>query len=386
MSAASSPRRIAASNVFALALSAALLAAASAQAGEIGNFPRVSGTIPFQIQNDYNFDQDGVSDWNNLSTDTEPDITIDFLPGPPNLIFYAHAVLEEVGDGPTPGDDSFFDDTGLFIQDINLSYGDGRWEVLGGKFTPNFGRAWNLAPDLYGQDIAEDYEFDERIGLGGAYTFGDGSWGLHTLSGTTFFLDTTFLSDSIITSRGRTKKSDGGPSNTESLESFAVAYDATALPIRALPGLQYQLGVISQAKGSTESAREVGYVASANASFPLSDPESPLSYDFIELKPLLEFVYFDDFDGVDGQDRSYVTGALELIYGQWDFGATYSYVYTDNPDDPSGNDEGYEASLQGGYTLENGLGIAIGWNYARDPDDGSEGQQVGIEFTYEYDW
>jgi len=360
--------------------------AASAEAGEMGDFPRISGTIPFQIQNDYNFDQDGVSDWNNLTTDTEPDLTIDFIPGPPNLILYAHSVLETVGNGPKPGKDAYFKDTGLYMQNLNLSYGNGRWGVLGGKFTPDFGQAWNLAPDLYGQDIPQDYEFDERIGLGAAYTFGDGSFGLHTFSATTFFLDTTFLSDSIITSRGRTKKSDGGPSNTQSLDSFSLVYDGAALPIRALPGLEYELGMISQAKGSTEDAREVGYVVSANASFPLNGSDAVLAYEFIELKPLLEFVYFDDYDGVKGQDRSYTTASLELIYKQWDFGAAYSYVHTDHPADPSGNDHGYEVSLQGGYTLENGFGIAVGWNYARDPDDGSEGQMIGIEFTYEYDW
>jgi len=350
----------------------------------VGSYPQFSGAIPFQINNNYTFDADGSSDYNNLSMDIEPAFSLSIIePNPETLTLNVLFVIQQVED-PTPGQNEFFEDTGLFIQDLNIVYGDGRWEVMGGKFTPDFGTAWNLAPDLFGQDVPSDYEFDEQIGFGGSYVFGTGRWGFHQLTGSAFFQDNSPLSESLFTNRGRNTTSDGGPGNTGDPQSFAIAYDAEALPIFPDLGIvDTQLAFIRRARGEGDDSSEKGYAASASLSFPLSnDIESTLADGYSELNPFFEVAYFDDYDGVGGQDRYYLTAALDYVLGPWDFGTAYTLTITDAPGLSTEHDHIF--SLQAGYTFLNGFQVEAGWNIQ---DTGGESSQtVGLQLLYEYDF
>jgi hypothetical protein len=153
-----------------------------------------------------------------------------------------------------------------------------------------------VAPGIYGADFAEDYELTERIGFGGSLTGGNDDYGFHTLSSNLFFLDTTFLSKSAFTNRGRTRKSDGGVSNTESLESFSVTLDGADMPF--LPGLGYTLGVERQEGGKGDPKDELGFVAGLYGAFDVTSETT--------LEPILEYVYLDNAEG-QHQDRQYIT-------------------------------------------------------------------------------
>jgi len=50
------------------------------------------------------------------------------------------------------------------------------------------------------------------------------------------------------------------------------------------------------------------------------------------LTPLFEFAHFDGWDGVDGQDRTYITAALATAWKSWNL----SLSYTDRTTDPAG--------------------------------------------------
>ena len=48
-------------------------------------------------------------------------------------------------------------------------------------------------------------------------------FGKHSLEVSSFMADTTFLSDSVLRQRGNTSKEDGGPSNTQRFNSYAIS-------------------------------------------------------------------------------------------------------------------------------------------------------------------
>ena len=50
-------------------------------------------------------------------------------------------VLEPVRD-PEPGDDLFFEDEGIYAEEIKLNFVHGPWHVFAGKFNPAFGFGW----------------------------------------------------------------------------------------------------------------------------------------------------------------------------------------------------------------------------------------------------
>jgi len=358
------------------ALAAGIWAEPSAAAAE--SYPFISGDIAVEVQNDWTYrSQDNANERNDLFTKTEPTLVMHFIKG---LTLTTHGVLEPIRD-PKPGKDRTFGDEGFYIQDLFGQYEHDAFSVLGGKFTPNFGRAWDIAPGIYGTDFAEDYELAERIGFGGSYTFGGDGVGEHTVSASVFFLDTSALSDSIINSRGRKRLSDGGPSNTESPESFAIALDGGKFPhllfgqtvpgSTPVKGLTYQVAVVSQAPGKGSSSRETGVVASLAHEFPVSN--------MLTLQPLFEYAHFFDAEGVDGQDRYYVSaGATAVWQENWNFALSYTRRETMPSDGSNVGDNLFQVS--GGYKFDVGLGANVGYRYS-EKDDVTD-HTIGMLLTY----
>lgn len=360
------------------ALIAAMGMGLSAAAAE-ESFPRIYGDIAFEIEDDWTFKSDeSGNELNDLYATIEPTLVLEVIEG---LSLTAHSVFEPVRD-PEPGEDRAFEDEGLYLQDLFAQYETDRFSVLGGKFTPNFGRAWDIAPGVYGSDFAEDYELAERIGLGGSFTFEGKEIGRHRVSASTFFLDTSALSNSIITKRGRTHLSDGGPSNTESLESFAIAIDGDNLPLvlfgdttpgeAPVSGLTYQVAFVSQAAGEGSDSRENGVLASLADEFPVANKE-------LVLQPLVEFAYFFDADGVDNQDRYYITAGATAIWRE-NWNAALSYTRRETMPDGASNvgDNLFQASA--GYEFDFGLGANVGYRYT-DVDE-VEDHTLGLLLTY----
>jgi len=340
--------------------------------------PFIDAYASFEDENDLTYKSDDRdSEINDLYATVEPTLIMHFTEG---LSLTAHGVLEPVRD-PEAGEDRYFGDEGLYVQDLFLNYDWENISVMGGKFTPNFGRAWDIAPGVYGSDFAEDYELSERIGVGASYAFESERFGKHALSASTFFTDTSVLSNSVITKRGRTSVEDGGPGNTEALESFAIAIDGGDFPETLfgntfpgespVKGLTYQLAFVSQAAGDGSDSRENGVVASVAHQVPIGK--------MVSLEPLVEFAYFMDADGVDGQDRYYATaGATALIHENWNVALSYTRRETM----PSGGADIGDNLVQvsAGCAFDFGVGVDLGWRYAEEDDVKS--QTVGLLLTY----
>ena len=331
--------------------------------------PRLSGEILFEVQNDLAHDSDDRdAEVNTLFTTIESALTLSLSD---RLALEAALVFEPVQD-TDPGDDTVFENEGLYAEELKITYMDKYFTLFAGKYNPAFGTAWDLAPGIYGVDFAEDYELAERIGFGGSYIFDTARTGRHTVTGNVFFADTTVLSDSIITKRGNTDKSDGGISNTEDLSSFSLTLDSEN--IAGIEGLNTHIGYENQSEGDADTGfdNETGYVVGAHYTRPVTND--------IEVAFLAEWAGIRNAGG-GNDDIDYLTTSLGLtIRDSWNVAFSYTHRDTDVNGGTDSNDHLYQISA--GYTFDNGFSIDAG--YRGSEESNSYTHILGVLAAYTY--
>lgn len=337
------------------------------------SYRRLEGRGSIEIQNDYFFAADDPNaELNDLFADVELDLTLRLMPA-----FSLQTELEftPVSD-PGPADDRLFADHGLAVKQLFLRYETGAFAFHGGKFNPPFGLAWDLAPGIYGADFAGDYELDERIGLGGAVAFGgdidDRSPGVQRLSAAAFFADTTSLSRSIFTDRGRLTRAAGGVGNTDDLSSFSITLDGGGLAF--LPGIRYHLGYEFQKRGEGDPENERGVVAGLHGEFEVGTG--------LTLEAIAELARLAGAEG-QAQDRTYVTAGGMLSRAPWSFALVYAWRATDADDPELSDADDYLFQLSTGYAFTSELSLELGYRFSREDRDATHA--VGLLFTYSFD-
>ena len=341
--------------------------AADADAPDSGGKPLIEGTVLFEQQNDYAFDSDDPgAEINDLFATIEAALALNI-----NEFISVQSlfVLEPVRD-PTPFDDRFIEDHGGFFEELYLQFAFGNFRVFGGKFDASFGTAWDKAPGIYGVDFAEDYELVERIGGGVAVSGQHAAFGDVTVTANVFFADTSVLSESIFTNRGRVRVSDGGASNTESLESVSLTLDGEN--VAAISDFTYHIGYRHQAAGAGDAGDEDGVVAGFTKGFTLADGN--------KLETIVEGVFLNQADG-GPDDLYYLTTGAAYIFGPWNVSGSYTLRETDVSGGSDVTD--HLAQLSAGYQFESGLTLDAGYRYSREDD--IETHIVGVLLTYEYD-
>jgi len=328
--------------------------------------PRLDTEVLVEIQNDGAIaSENDANERNDLFTTTEPFLS---FKATEHFKIESGLVLEPVR-GADPGENRFFDDHGLYAEELYAAYETERFSIKAGKYNPSFGTAWDAAPGIYGTDFAEDYELTERLGAAASYTLDAGRAGAHTLTVNSFFADTTFLSKSAFTSRGELDKDDGGPSNTEDPSSFSVTLDGSDMA--ALP-VTYHVGARFQEGGPGTPRDETGLVAN------LSGNSSIIPGHL--LQPIVEVAYFDDFAGTR-QDRTYLTAGTALIRGPWNVSASYTGRFIDATGSAGGSDDTL-AQLSAGYSFDNGLTLDAGYRFEESADTNTH--ILGALLTYTF--
>ncbi|MFO1189593.1 MAG: hypothetical protein U1E97_08450 [Alphaproteobacteria bacterium] len=299
-------------------------------------------------------------DWNTRSENRSNETSQTYLKVEPEIEFriteqvsaHVHGVLTPVRDAK-PGEDRFFEDHGLYAEEAYMRFVEDDLTLLAGKFTPRFGMAWSDAPGIWGRDVAErNYKFIERVGLGGAHELDLKEHGVHTISASTFFLDTSPAYQSLGRARAPATRgrADGGVSNTGRLNSFAIAYDVEK--IEALPGLKAHAGYIDLARGRDGTADQRGGVMGALYELPLNDA--------LVWVPLAEYALFRNVDGAAGQDRGIATVSSNIILRDtWNLALVASRTATDQPGAGQSRDHQFQATI--GYRPFMGLLIEAGW-------------------------
>jgi hypothetical protein len=350
--------------------------------------------LGIRLDRTYDSEAEGGRRWQAFFEHTEAELELQLLR---EFSILSTIKLEQVRDR---GGDQFFEDQGAWIEQLYAAYRYEKLDLFAGKFNPRFGIAWKFAPGVYGREFAEDYELTERIGFGAAYTLDRPDLGEHRLSASTFFADTTALSESIFTRPRfsdpatlrvrRNRESFGGVSNTESLSSYAVVLEGAAIPF--LGGFTYHLGYSNQKEGVDGVERERGYVAAASYRL---DLRSDLAF-----FPLVEWAQFRNAGGNPGQtdedtgettnpklDRTYLTLSGQLVYrppesGTWNTAVSWTRRETDQDGAEQPRDHLFQ--LSAGYRFLFGLGIDIGWAHIKEDDQTSK--SVGALITYNYEF
>lgn len=287
----------------------------------------IKGELSVELQSDHTFDsEDPDAELSDTYTTTEVGVDVTFGE---HLLAHGGFVLEPVLD-PGPGEDRFFEDHGLYAEELFGQVNLGRSvSILGGKFNPAFGTAWDVTPGLYGTDFAEDYETTERIGFAAAIERTNRALGTATLAGSVYQADTSELSRSLFNDRGRTSVSDGGVSNTESLESYTATLDAAEAP--ALGGANLHLGYRFQKQGKTAAdlEDEHGYVTGLNGS---------RSVNGVEWGWIVEIAYLDNAEGTRDELWYITVGGSVQFGGKYNIATSYTTRTRDVSDGPDFDD------------------------------------------------
>jgi len=263
-------------------------------------------------------------------------------------------VVGEPVQDPAAGQNRFFDDHGLYVEAVNVQVNLSEYtSLMAGKFGPGFGTAWDMTPGIYGVDFAEDYELAEMLGFEVSHMFAANSLGAVTLGASVFYADTTFLSDSIITRRGRTNLADGGAGNTEEPNNFAVSLDGEELP--DMPGFEWHLAYRHLSAGQGDVADEHGIVAGITQEVEFGDEQAAVFN--------LEYAAFDNFGG-SADDVDYLTAGLTFIDGPWHTDISGTLRNRDVVAGADVDDVLFQASV--GYVDENDIDWNVGYKFAEE--------------------
>lgn len=280
-------------------------------------------------------------------------------------------VLMEMLDDPPHGTDSTFEDHGIFAEELTFAYHGDTWSLHAGKFNTAFGTAWDLAPGIWGVDFPEDYEVTEKIGLAATRTFRSEASGAHTLYGSLYRADRSFLSGSLIEDRGRVRLADGGTTNTKGFSSFTVS--VTGEDVMNMPGFGYHVAYRSHAPGEFDISgeREDGFVGSIFGEIPLGQ---------LNLDIVLEGAFIKNAEG-GPDDLSYVTlGSTAHFTNAWNTALSVTFRTTHVPGGTNTKDHRFQAST--GYAWDSGASLDFGYRYNRE--GGETDHVLGLLLAYAF--
>lgn len=352
-----------------VAASAAILLAAAGPLpalaeDENGVFtPYIEGELELELGDDFTFSSDDpANELNDLYFSGALALVVGLTPW---LSINGGLTFEPVLD-PLPATDRYFGDMGLYVDTLNVQVDVGNLSVVAGKFGPTFGTAWDVTPGVFGTSFAEDYELAEMIGFGAYYTAEGLPFGTVVVGGNVFFVDTTALSDSIFTSRGRVMLTDGGVGNTERLNNVSFTLDGSDVP--GADGLFWHLGYSHLSAGLGDVADQNGFVGGIGTERELANG--------MVLTVNGEIAYFDGFGGT-ADDAIYLTGGVSLANGPW-HGELASTIRRINvAGGPNVNDLLIQVS--GGHEFDNGIDVSLGYAFWRDA--GIDNHTFGLRLT-----
>ncbi|MEM8973027.1 MAG: hypothetical protein AAGD43_13285 [Pseudomonadota bacterium] len=331
--------------------------------------PRVEGELSVEFQSDNTYKADDASaELSDTFTTTELGATFHLAPF---FQIVGSFVLEPVLD---PTGDRVFEDHGAYAEELYAKFVFSDIGISVGKYNPAFGRAWDATPGIYGVDFAEDYELTERLGVSVGYEFAAGGLGGIALTASLYKVDDTNLSRSILTSRDpeKTRRSDGGPSNTDGLESFALNAEIADV---MKSGIGVNVGYRSQAKGigPDDVDDERGFVAGIFGEHKMHN----LKFEWI-----VEGANFNNADATSA-DKTYVTAGVQLTFNErYYIAIAGTHRKVDNTGGADFNDRLFQISA--GMEVYDGWTVDVGhkWDRTEDVDSRTFGVLIAKSFDF----
>ena len=279
---------------------------------------------------------------------------------------------------PGDKDDKFFEDHPVFIAALTVNYDTENFSAYAGKFNPVVGVDYHSFPGMYISTLVEHYAIRERIGAGFKVRHDLEDFGRHSLEISSFMADTTFLSDSTVHQRGNTSKEDGGPSNTQRFNSYAISLEGSdfySLTNNIVEGLSYRIGHAVQAAAETSPRDEIRYSVSVGYKHIFTRD--------LTARLMTEHMAINNLNGETSHDRSYNNLAIRFHYKNWFAGTAYTLI--DNEADEEGeNHDGHVFEGSAGYNFPFGLSVEVG--YKRSDEENEEKELLGTLLKYSYEF
>jgi hypothetical protein len=267
------------------------------------------------------------------------------------------------------------------MKELYLRYGD--WRV--GKFVQDFGRAYALLPGPWASDFIEEpeegYEPSDMIGVEKIHVFDNENGGWRQLSFSAFMVDRTFLHESFPFNEGMIHLRDGGVGNTRWPENLMATYDVINKPVGDWAHLTYQASVIRWGKTYGAERGEWWTTLGGDLVVPLrGGVADTLRGRYSQLHFYVEAARRDNFEGVAGRARTFLSGSAEYMTGPWVFDLTTTQRWTTDRVLPRQKDEIYTASV--GRTLPSQTVISLSAAQERVADH--RGLYAGVRLTQSF--
>ena len=328
--------------------------------------------------------------------------------------------LEEHGEPKS----NLLDNHLLIIEELTLDYeGDG-WGGYIGKFYPTVGFVYEQFGGLYAHHFVEEYAIHERLGVGGVAEVGYGETFEGELEVAAFMADTTFMADSYLTKRHRSRRADGGVTNTHKPNSIAITFrgeyggngnghgDGHGHGGEHGEGWFYALGFAHQAKGKPKGMLDIhGEDGDADADGDAEDHseedgghhsigtskerrysigigwEGEISH-LWELYSINEAVFVDDLYGQDGFNRTYLVSSQRFTYDHsWFFQGLYAGKLNNaraSQYEKAERENEYVVEASVGYHLTDSLSIQGGYGWQKE--EGIHSPRIGLLLEYIVDF
>lgn len=188
----------------------------------------------------------------------------------------------------------------------------------------------------------------------------------------TFFADTTFLSQSTLFNRADISERDGGAGNTEDLSSFTANLSGNILNN---DHFNYYAGYAHQGVDQSGEKDEKRFVVGLSASHDLTD--------HMTITAMADVTDIDHLNGEAAHDRRYASFGLGLDIDHWTVGGTYTHINND-ADDAGESMNGFNTQMSVGYNFDNGFGIDFG--YQAQDSEGEKSDRIGGLLRYHADF
>ena len=279
---------------------------------------------------------------------------------------------------PATKDDRFFEDHPAFIASLTINYDSENVAAYMGKFNPVVGVDYHDFPGLFISTLVEHYAIRERMGFGVKVRHDLEDFGRHSIEISSFFADTTGLTDSVLRQRGNISKEDGGPSNTEDFSSYSISLtgsDFYSLSNNIVEGLSYRIGHAFQAAADNNARDEIRYSASFGYRHIFTRN--------LRARLMTEHMAINNLGGEKSHDRSYSSFALRFNYNNWYAGTAYTLI-DNTADEAEENHDGHVFETSAGYNFPFGLSAEIGYKRADEENEESEIVSTLLKYSYSF--
>lgn len=218
---------------------------------------------------------------------------------------------------PNGGGDRFFEDQGIYIRELNMSYSAKKYTLLAGKYSLDFGTAWDWNRGIWTYEIANSYQQSEKIGIGGIYRLGDiKKTGLYNFSFNSFVNDRKYLDNSILNKRDSDSKSAAIPGDENLPQSYNAAIDIN-FDFGEREKLSYHFSYLNLAVNGRATAVDQGKLDDQKGSALGMNYKYPVGEN-VDLNALIEYVDMKNVGGDSDVGQKYLTAnVIGKFYQNW---------------------------------------------------------------------